>query len=477
MDTSLQTLVLQIGKCAILVTIGALVVGLIVRKGPAAGARWVRVACALVLLQGWMLFPKTVTLAWLKPAAAQSDQPDPGDLRPYVPETIAAPMPASLWSPWRVAAGLWLSGMVITAMAAWAGHRHMTQSLIGARFAAPTLRNEWQRVTGDLAGCVRVLVGATRSPVLCRLRGHWSLVLPQDFATTLDEHERRTVFRHEFAHFRRYDCVKSLLVALLVLPQWFNPAAWRLARWFREAAEWSCDDYAASDGDGRLCLAKVLHRLSAQSRASLPCGMMGVAEQPVVARVRRLLAPRIGISRTLLLALTAFLLACMAASATQVRLVPAEDHTDAVANTGITTGMLRGYNDGKLTLADTTGHVWEFTCAHACLQTYHPGETYTVHWRQGQQGLVPQTISGEGACVGTVVRVHDAGLEIRPHDGGPVQHIRAHWDPPTPAHPHGASNPDDIRVIQNTKVGEVVRVRWKAEEWKRIVELTRLPAP
>jgi hypothetical protein len=322
---------------------------------------------------------------------------------------------------------------------------------------------------------VRVLTGATHSPVLCRLRGHWSLVLPWDFEQTLEEHERRTVFRHEFAHFQRHDCVKSFLVALLVLPQWFNPAAWRLARWFREAAEWSCDDDAAPDADERLCLAKILHRLSAHARAPLPCGMMGVAEQPIVARVRRLLAPRTGLSRGLVWCLSALLLAGMAASATQIHLVPSE--RGVALDGGTTTGVLRDHRDGKLTLVDDTGRAWEFEFPHPYLKTYLPGETYTVRWKHGDKGPVTQRISGEGTFVGTVIGFRDAGVDIQPAEGGPVQHVRPHWNGPTPEHPRGSLNADDVLLINATRPGDLVRVRWEAEEWKRVVELERVTLP
>jgi hypothetical protein len=204
--------------------------------------------------------------------------------------------------------------------------------------------------------------------------------------------------------------------------------------------------------------------------------MMGVAEQPIVARVRRLLAPRTGISRTLAASLSVLLLASMAASATQLRLVPAEQRLND-SGSGVTTGVLRDKRDGKLTLVDAAGRIWQFEYARPYLQTYLHGETYTVHWRHGEHGPVTQRVFGEGSFVGTVIGFRDAGIDIQPVGGGPVQHLRPRWNGPNQYHPRGSLNAEDQQLILATSPGDLVRARWEAEEWKRVVELERVVLP
>jgi len=73
-------------------------------------------------------------------------------------------------------------------------------------------------------------------PVLCRLPGGWELLLPLDLWRRLTPAGRLAVLRHELAHLKRADAWKSLLVRLLAVPHWFNPAAWWAVHKFDEAA-------------------------------------------------------------------------------------------------------------------------------------------------------------------------------------------------------------------------------------------------
>ncbi|MGL6227183.1 MAG: M56 family metallopeptidase [Thermoguttaceae bacterium] len=87
--------------------------------------------------------------------------------------------------------------------------------------------------------------------LLCRFSGYL-LVVPPLYWSQLSEESRETVLRHELAHYQRRDGIKSLLIRLLALVQWYNPLIWLSVRRFDEAAEWSCDEAAFSDDFRRL---------------------------------------------------------------------------------------------------------------------------------------------------------------------------------------------------------------------------------
>ena len=99
--------------------------------------------------------------------------------------------------------------------------------------------------------------------------------------------------RHELAHLRRGDLLKSILVRLLMLPHWFNPLAWLAVRRFDEAAEWACDEAAkGADFEGCRAYAAALLQLDAACgpRLSFHAAAPG---RGLSLRVQRLLNPQV----------------------------------------------------------------------------------------------------------------------------------------------------------------------------------------
>ncbi len=102
---------------------------------------------------------------------------------------------------------------------------------------------------------------------------------------------RLSILKHELAHWKRRNLLKSTLVRLLVLPHWFNPLAWAAAARLGEVAEWACDEAAkGATLEGCREYAKALLQLDAifGPRLSYRAAASG---RGLSARVQRLLCP------------------------------------------------------------------------------------------------------------------------------------------------------------------------------------------
>ena len=124
---------------------------------------------------------------------------------------------------------------------------------------------EWERLLAErgVRRPIHFRVTTLIGPALCRLPRAWELLIPMRFWRELSPEGRLAVLEHELAHYRRRDGLKSLLVRLAALPQWFNPVAWAVVRHFDECAEWACDQEAVSRGSVRPSeYANMLLRLS-----------------------------------------------------------------------------------------------------------------------------------------------------------------------------------------------------------------------
>ena len=129
---------------------------------------------------------------------------------------------------------------------------------ISALFAACPKSNQLSRTgtaqwrgllaAADVRRPIRLRVTADVGPLLCRRLGGYELMIPAELWRDLNVAQREAILRHELADYLRGDVWKSLAVRVLMLPHWFNPAAWWAVRRFDEAGEWACDqmvlDYA-----------------------------------------------------------------------------------------------------------------------------------------------------------------------------------------------------------------------------------------
>ncbi len=110
-------------------------------------------------------------------------------------------------------------------------------------------QQEFATVLGksNRAAAIHLRITDDAGPLVCRRPGSYSLLVPRPLWKSLSAAERRAILRHEIGHYRRGDLWKSIGIRLLALPHWFNPFAWLAVRRFDEAAEWACDELAASD--------------------------------------------------------------------------------------------------------------------------------------------------------------------------------------------------------------------------------------
>ena len=125
--------------------------------------------------------------------------------------------------------------------------------------------------------------------MLCLTPSGYRLLVPERFWRTSTQSERLAILRHELAHYRRGDVVKSWLVRLLALPHWFNPAAWRAVRMFEQAGEWSCDRAAAGPPAERIDYLRALQRLVEMQTPIETLAGRCAQSHPLVLRVKRLL--------------------------------------------------------------------------------------------------------------------------------------------------------------------------------------------
>jgi len=129
-------------------------------------------------------------------------------------------------------------------------------------------------------------------PALCFAKGEYRLLVPHAEWAGFSMQQRRSILRHELAHYVRGDLWMSLLARLLAWPQWFNPLAWMAVRQFEEAAECACDDAVViAEPEDVFDYLRALLELGTNdsSTSTLQAAVQGGALQR---RVRRLLSRR-----------------------------------------------------------------------------------------------------------------------------------------------------------------------------------------
>lgn len=270
----------------------------------------------LVLLQGWLFVRYPVELPWLaaaqfRPRIAGSDPllevsataefPPTGDSvgqesnrrskREPASEDRSVKSHALSWQ--GIVAIAWLGGCVACLSRWLVSYWRFVRALpLGAPPSKET-EGHWRQLLAERGVQRQILLRMTDGlgPMLCRVPGGYRLLVPSALWRELPHEARLTVLRHELAHYERGDVWKSLAARLLILPQWFNPFAWRAMRNFDETAEWACDDEVrrafpdSAPAYGKALLALVVPRA--------PAGVLNTAAQGrgVALRIRRILAP------------------------------------------------------------------------------------------------------------------------------------------------------------------------------------------
>lgn len=181
----------------------------------------------------WLLVPLVVGASLMPapkvfmtpPAVSPETFPVLAEAAAPVGTSTAISAPAlSLPDPYGVLLGLWLVGLIASALLLiWRQHCFMT-GLGGVRVDGAYLR-------AQASDAGPMVVGALRPRI----------ILPIDFEERFEAGERDLVLAHEKAHLKAGDTRINGLVALVQCVAWFNPLVYVAARYLRLDQELACD--------------------------------------------------------------------------------------------------------------------------------------------------------------------------------------------------------------------------------------------
>ncbi|MEX2138622.1 MAG: M56 family metallopeptidase [Pirellulales bacterium] len=272
---------MRLARTTALLSVAVAVLMVVVRFGCLRSARWRRGLAVLALMQGVLWVQLPLAVPWHEPVY-QTDE----DREPVHPEPLgivgnsdapvlpiaapaaepirnAAPAPVILARrrnesapAWRMSwpllmCGIWILGIAAFVAVSLLRYVAFVRHLPPAHPMAADWLNEFEEVrsTMNVVGRLKFQLTDASGPLLCWTPRGSLLLVPDALWRELTGTQRRAVLRHELAHFKRNDLVKSLLIRVLAIPHWFNPLAWWAVREFDEAAEWICDDLAATNAE------------------------------------------------------------------------------------------------------------------------------------------------------------------------------------------------------------------------------------
>jgi|GEM_PF-73532 len=231
----------------------------------------------------WLLVPCALLAALLPApehplAAAVRIAPAMFAVTPTIDLGAAAAAPKFDAQPWLLA--VWIAGALSLLIALILQQSRYMRSL-GGLVAAGEGAMRAQRQIGSPA-----LVGALRPRI----------VLPHDFDTRFDAHERELVLAHERAHLVRGDAQVNALIALLRCLNWFNPLFHFAASRLRFDQELACDALVISRfPEARRPYADAMLKAQlvgeARQELRLPIGCYWPSTHPLKERIAMLKVP------------------------------------------------------------------------------------------------------------------------------------------------------------------------------------------
>lgn len=283
-----------------------------------------RVAWLLVLLQGIVFFRIPIEIPWSTKEANVTSAPShkplmaaPAALSSRVDvltashldveskqerTTVALPeAPAIDWKPTLASTLLffWILGILASVLRAVWQYRGLLAALKSAEFADHAWQSQWAEMLSEhgIEKPIPLKLHDELGPMLCRTATSFEVIVPYTLWQSLSHEERATILEHELAHYQRGDVWWSLASRLLVLPHWFNPVAWFVARRFDEAAEWACDERVARTSPAQVPnYANVLLNLvqDEPNKFARQLGFSAVGGASIANRIRRLCVPTNG---------------------------------------------------------------------------------------------------------------------------------------------------------------------------------------
>lgn len=230
----------------------------------------------------------------IEPAPAEK----PGSIEPVLSDhsvmestDVIGPLLASKPSAGTLFFLFWLFGTLAIALRralAWSAVR---ADLERCTEIEPGSSPQWDRLLkehGIAPETIRLFLSETYGPGIVRRPGHYAIIVPKALWDDFPDHVREGILRHELAHYRYRDPLKSFVAHLLKTLHWFNPMAHFAAARFDEAAEWRCDHEAfGKTGQGSGDLAETFLALRDSRPVSVWIGSR-LSRSKLVTRVRKL---------------------------------------------------------------------------------------------------------------------------------------------------------------------------------------------
>ena len=312
-------LLFQILRCGIVLAFAAFVANAVLGMARAKPATKV-FAWLLVLLPGWLLLTFTLEVPWYAPVTTQPTAYSSASALPNLFEIVAdvpqdssgsavesqtvpepePPVPVG-WTVWQGGivslAMIWLVGMLAL------GVRYIYQyvQMAATVWRLPPLDDpQWQAELENICAAKAVsstpklVVSDHWGPALCFVRWRYLLIVPRVVVDHCTADQRTSILQHELTHLERGDLWLAMLGRLLILPQWFNPAAWFAAGRLDESIEMSCDArvLATSELDRFVYIKSLLALVELQNETTPPLHSLATTGAPVKKRIQYLIHPK-----------------------------------------------------------------------------------------------------------------------------------------------------------------------------------------
>ena len=307
-------LLFQVLRCGIVLVLAALVASAVLGVTRAKPATKV-FAWLLVLLPGWLLLSFTLEIPWYAPVAKQPTASLPNLLEfvadvPYQDltgatgesQTVAELIPHVPvgWTVWEggtvCLAVIWFVGML--ALGVRYIHQYVQMAATVCRLP-PLDDTQWQAeleiicAEKAISSPPKLVVSDHEGPALCFVRWRYLLIVPRVVVDCTAD-QRTSILQHELTHLERGDLWLAMLGRLLILPQWFNPAAWFAAGRLDESIEMSCDArvLATSELDRFVYIKSLLALVELQNETTPPLHSLATTGAPVKKRIQYLIHPK-----------------------------------------------------------------------------------------------------------------------------------------------------------------------------------------
>ena len=302
-------LLFQLLRCGIVLVLAALVAKTVLTATKAKPATEV-FGWLLVLLPGWLLLSFTLEIPWLAPVTQPTaslpslleidvDLPYQ-DLSGLATESQVTSAPVV----WTVAEGgivglavIWLVGMLALVVRYAYQYVQMTATV---RWLPPLDDPRWQAELEAICdqkaidSIPKLVVSDLWGPALCFAGWRYFLIVPRAVANDGTADQRAAILQHEITHLERGDLWLAMLGRLLMLPQWFNPAAWYAVSRLGESIEMSCDArvLATSKLDRFVYIKSLLALVELQHETGQHLHSLATTGPPIKKRIQYLVHPK-----------------------------------------------------------------------------------------------------------------------------------------------------------------------------------------